>query len=281
MQKKALGKGLGALFIEPTDLEGGFHNREIEIGRIIPNKYQPRTQFDEGKLRELTDSVKKNGILQPVIVRRSHEGQFELIAGERRWRAAQAAGLERIPVIIKEATDEEVVILALIENIQREDLNAIEEARAYRRLIKEFAVSQEEIAAQTGKDRSTVANALRLLNLPLELQEEVRSSKLSVGHAKAILSIGRAADQIKVARRILQKGLTVRQTEKLIQQVQGGSQKKKSVSQPPLGVYEAVDRLRRHLGTQVSIKQRGSHGEIMIHYYELPDLDRIVDLILA
>ena len=281
MQKKALGKGLGALFIEPADQESGAQNREVETGRIIPNRYQPRTQFDEEKLRELADSIKKNGILQPVIVRRFHEGQFELIAGERRWRAAQAAGLERIPVIIKEATDEEVLVLALIENLQREDLNPIEEARAYQRLLKDFQVSQEEIAAQTGKSRSTVANALRLLGLPLELQEAVRSAKLSVGHAKAILSIGRVADQIRVARIILKKGLTVRQTESLIKQFLGGSQKKRTHSQPPLGVYEAVERLRRHLGTQVNINQKGSNGEIVIHYYELPDLDRIVDLILA
>ena len=281
MQKRALGKGLGALFESTTGGDQTASIIEIETDRIIPNRYQPRKVLDERGLRELTESVRRTGILQPVIVRRGPDGRYELIAGERRWRAAQAAGLEKIPAVVKEATDEEHLALALIENLQREDLNPVDAAQAYKRLGEEFHLKQEEIALRIGKNRSTVANELRLLALPVEIQEEIRGGRLSAGHAKALLALSESPDQIRVARRIIQKGLSVRQTERLVKQLRGISLKRKGPAQQAAGVSMVEDRLRRHFGTSVRIIPKAMGGSLVIEYYGLPDLDRIVELIVS
>ncbi len=280
MEKKALGRGLGALFEGAPKEIKSVRSLEVELGRIIPNRYQPRKAFDEKGLRELTESVRRAGILQPVLLRQRQDGQYELIAGERRWRAAQAAGLEKIPAIIKEATDHELLELALIENIQRQDLNPMEAARGYRRLIQEFQLTQEDIGLRIGKDRSSVANTLRLLSLPVEIQEEVRSGLLSTGHAKALLALPRAMDQMRLARQIIKKGLSVRQAERRVKQIGETGPRKMAITRRPTGVVEVEDRLRRHLGTPVRISPKAKGGTVVIDYYGLPDLDRIVELIL-
>lgn len=281
MVKKALGKGLGALFERAPEEAKTSRSLEIGVKQIIPNKYQPRKAFDDTSLRELTESVRRTGILQPVILRQREDGQYDLIAGERRWRAAQAAGLETIPAVIKEATDNELLFLALIENIQRQDLNPIEAARGYQRLVQEFQMTQEEIALRMGKDRSSVANALRLLSLSVELQEEIRAGRLSTGHAKALLALPRSIDQMRVARQIMKKGLSVRQTERMVKHHQESPLRKKGGEHQPLGFDEVENRLRRHLGTQIRIGPRAKGGTLSIQYYDLTDLDRIVDLILS
>ncbi len=280
MEKKALGRGLGALFEGAAVEVPTTRATEIEVHRIIPNRYQPRRAFDDENLRELTESVRRKGILQPVVVRRGGDGQYELIIGERRWRAAQKAGLERIPAIIQDATDEELVELALIENLQRQDLNPIEAARAYRRLVSDFHLTQEEVALRVGKDRSSVANLLRLLSLPAELQEEVISGRITMGHARALLTLSHLADQIRVVRQILKRGLSVRQTEWLVKRLRGGGAKNVSRRQPP-GIAEMEEKLKRHLATPVRVTPKAKGGTIAIQYYDLPDLDRISELILS
>jgi ParB family transcriptional regulator, chromosome partitioning protein len=280
MQKKALGRGLSALFEGGSAESQGTRVAEIEIHRIIPNRYQPRRAFDEETLRELTESVRRDGILQPVVVRQGQDGQYELVAGERRWRAAQAAGLLKIPAVIKEATDAELIALALIENIQRQDLNPIEAARAYQRLVQEFRMTQEEVALRVGKDRSSVANLIRLLVLPVELQEEVRTGRLSMGQARALLSLSRSADQIRTARQVIKKALSVRQTERLVKRLQE-KRSPKGLNRLQPGMNEGEERLRRHLGTRVKIVPKTKGGNIMIQYCDLSDLDRIIGLILS
>jgi ParB family chromosome partitioning protein len=280
MEKKALGRGLGALFEGPPADITPTRPLEVEVARISPNRFQPRRDFDEEGLKELADSVRRTGVLQPVLVRKLEDGRYELIAGERRWRAARAAGLERIPAVVKDATDDEVLALALIENIQRRDLNPIDTARGCQRLIKEFRMTQEEIAARLGKDRSSVANALRLLSLPAELQEAVRDGRLSAGHAKALLGLTRAPDQTRAAREILKRGLSVRQSEALVRRLQKpGTGRRPSLRLADLDALE--DRLRKYLSASVRIAPKGKGGRLTIQYYDEPDLDRIAELILS
>lgn len=281
MQKKALGKGLGALFEGVTKEAEAMRVLQIEVDRIIPNRYQPRRVFDPAGLQELTESIKQSGLLQPVILRRRQDGQFELIAGERRWRASKAAGLKKIPGLIRDASDAQLLGLALIENIQREDLNPIEEARGFRRLNQEFQMKQEEIAHQVGKNRSTVSNALRLLGLPLEIQEEIGSGKLSSGHAKALLALTKTGDQVRLARQIKKKGLSVRDTEKWVKQFSQTSPRKKAVFRSFSAVLDVEEKLKRHLGTQVRIASKLKGGTVQITYHDVSDLDRITGLILS
>ncbi len=280
MQKKALGKGLSALFESDAAATQNTRVAEIETRHIIPNRYQPRRAFDEVALRELTESVRRDGILQPVIVRPGQDGQYELVAGERRWRAAQAAGLEKIPAVIKEVTDTDLVALALIENIQRQDLNPIEAARAYQRLVQEFQMTQEKVAVRVGKDRSSVANLIRLLALPMELQEDVRAGRLSMGQARALLALARGADQIRAARQIIRKGLSVRQAERLVKRLRE-NRPPKGLSRSQLGIGDGEERLRRHLTTRVKIAPKAKGGNIIIQYCDLSDLDRIMGLIIS
>lgn len=280
MQRKALGKGLSAL-ISDTNLkkEGGPGTLlEIEIERITPNRYQPRSSFNEEEISRLASSIRSKGIIQPVMVRRSSDGWFELIAGERRLKAARLAGYERVPAIIREADDEEMVELALIENLQRENLNPIEEAKAYQRLINDFGLTQDEVSKKVGKERSTIANSLRLLSLPFEIQEELKTGRISVGHAKVILSIQHEAGQIRLLRRIIKGGLSVRETESTSKSGTRRLEKKRSARREEINGLEEM--LKRHLGTNIRIAGNASKGRIVIEFYSKGDLQRIIDLIL-
>lgn len=283
MQKKALGRGLNALFERslpdgalPTTHSGRF--LDLDVGMIIPNRYQPRKVFKDPELQELAASLKGKGVLQPVLVRRAEDGRFELIAGERRWRAAKLAGLERIPAVLQEASDAEAIELALIENLQRQDLNPIETAKAYRRLIEEFHLTQEEVARRVGKERSSVTNTVRLLSLPDELQEAMASDRLSVGHAKVLLSLPGLQAQIRLARQIMRKGLSVRATESAVKRMTPSG--RGPLPRIPEPVVETEERLMRYLGTRVRITTAKEGGQITIRFHNPSDLNRLLDLIL-
>ena len=283
MEKKALGKGLGALLPEslpkilPIERET---TQDVPLERIVPNRFQPRQRFEPGELGQLAESVKQNGVLQPVLVRRKADGLFELIAGERRYRAAKLAGLKSVPAVVRNSSDEQSMELALIENLQREDLNPIEEARAYHRLVNEFGLTQEALAQRFGKDRSSIANSLRLLNLPNEIKELIESMKLSVGHAKVLLALVRPELQVKLAKRIMAGQLSVRQAEQVI------ASESRTGRATPAGrrvtAYpDLEEKLRKRFGTKVVIHKGRKGGRLEIHYYEPADLDRLVDMILA
>jgi ParB family chromosome partitioning protein len=277
----ALGKGLDALIPELKTTEGK-NLIYCGIEEIRPNPHQPRKHFDEAKLQELSDSIKEKGILEPLLVRKVSDG-YELIVGERRWRAAQKAGLKEVPVLIKEFDERAALEISLIENLQREDLNPIEEAEAYRRLIEEFHLSHEALSLRIGKDRTTITNALRLLKLPPEIKEHLLQNRLSPGHARAILSLEDQEKQKQLCQLILQKGLSVREAEALAKKW-SGKPKKKSIEKTQddlkLQLASLQDSLRRHLGTKVLIHSKGKRGKIEIEYYSHEDLERIVEAIL-
>ncbi len=273
MKKAALGRGLGALIPDSRQAV-----QEIEVGRIKPNPDQPRKSFDRTSLEELAASIREKGVLQPVMVRRGGEDEYYLIAGERRWRAAAIAGLEKIPVIIKESGPGESLELALIENIQRDDLNPMETAEAFQRLIEEFGYTQEELSRRVGKDRATVANYLRLLKLPVEIKGLVRDERLSMGHAKAIVSLPTRRLQVDAARAVVKKGLSVRETEALCRRLTA-PEKGKRAKDPD--IVELEERLKRSLGTKVRIRHRGKGGRIEIEYYSLEELDRLLETLLT
>jgi len=281
MQKVALGKGLGALIPDLSALDDNERKSlgivEVELDKIIPNEYQPRKNFNDEKLQELAASIKEQGVIQPVIVHKTGTS-YQLIAGERRWRASRLAGLKTIPALIKEATKRELLEMALIENIQREDLNPIEAAEAYKRLQDEFKLTQEELAKRVGKERSTVTNFLRLLGLPKELRNDLTSGALNMGHAKALLSLDRARDQILAAAHIIKKGLSVREAETLAARLKNPpvKEKKTKLSQELKSVQE---KLRRALGTKVSIASKSKGGRIVIDYYSTEELERIIEKI--
>ncbi|MFY9271010.1 MAG: ParB/RepB/Spo0J family partition protein [Candidatus Manganitrophaceae bacterium] len=281
MQRKALGKGfgLGAL-VPPVEPPKG-EIRQIEPDKIVPNRHQPRQHFNPESLAQLAASLKNHGMIQPITVRQEESGHFELIAGERRWRAAQLAGFLTIPAIIKEVQDRELMEWALLENVQREDLNPIEKAQAYTRLISEFALTQEEIAARMGVDRSTVANFLRLLQLPKALWGEIVDGILTMGHAKALLSLEQQEDQLRIAGEVRAKGWSVRQVEALVQKLKTGSQSVEPKGQQEASpeVAEVENRLRRSLGTKVRLIPQKKGGEIRIEYYSLDDLDRLLQML--
>ena len=283
MEKKALGKGLGALLPEslpkilPIEREATL---EIPLERIVPNRYQPRQTFKPGELSQLAESVKHNGVLQPILVRRKADGLYELIAGERRYRAAKLAGLKTIPAVVRNSSDEQSMQLALIENLQREDLNPMEESRAYYRLVTEFGLTQEGLAQRFGKDRSSIANSLRLLNLPNEIKELVESLRISMGHAKVLLGLSRPELQLKLVKLILDGQLSVRQAEQLIASELRTGKSKPSARR--LTAYpDLEEKLRKRLGTKVGIHKGRKGGRIEIHYFEPADLDRLVDMLLG
>lgn len=252
--------------------------QEIEIDRIIPNRYQPRQTFRPEALASLAESLKTQGLIQPIVVRSPENGKFELVAGERRWRAARLAGFSRIPAIVKNVQGQELMEWALLENIQREELHPIEKAHAYAKLISEFSLTQEEIAARIGIDRSSVANILRLLQLPEELWKEISEGTLTMGHAKAILSIEGKQEQLKLAEEIKKKGWSVRQAEAWTKKVKSGLAERASGGGPKsTEIADIEDRLRRSLGTKVRVTPRGKGGEIQIEYYTLDDLDRLLE----
>lgn len=279
----ALGKGLGALLpefgqAEPKTL------LYCGIEEIIPNRSQPRKHFDESKLQELAESIKEKGILEPLIVRRTDQG-YELIVGERRWRAAQKAGLKEVPVMVKEVEGREVLEISLIENLQREDLNPIEAAEAFKHLIEEFNLSQEDLSKRIGKDRTTITNTLRLLKLPLEVRNQLLQNRITSGHARAILSLESKEKQKELCALIIKKGLSVREAESIAKR--WAEKPKKSITPvKPRGDLESQlsslqDSMRKYLGTKVHITQKGKRGKIEIEYYSHEDLERIVEAILG
>jgi ParB family chromosome partitioning protein len=280
MQKQALGKGLGALIPDLSVLDDKEKKAlgiiEIELDKIIPNEYQPRKVFNDEKLRELAASIKEQGIIQPVIVHRAGTG-YQLIAGERRWRASRLAGLKTIPALVKEATKRELLEMALIENIQREDLNPLEAAEAYKRLQDEFKLTQEDLAKRVGKERSTVTNFLRLLGLPKEIKQELATGALTIGHAKALLSLERVRDQMRAAGMIVRKGLSVREAEVLSSRLKNPPKEKKVRLSHELKSIE--ERLRKALGTKVVIAAKSKGGRIVIDYYSAEELERILEKI--
>jgi ParB family chromosome partitioning protein len=270
MKRSALGKGIAALIPEAPALHGA-GVAEIAVGDIHPNPLQPRRQFPKASLQELGESLKRHGLLQPVVVSRAAGGGYELIAGERRWRAARLAGLERIPAVVREAVgDADHLALALIENLQREDLTPIEEARAYHHLRSELGLSQEEIARSVGKERSTVANALRLLQLPLEVQELVDSGELSAGHARALVGVGDGGKAATLAQRCVREGWSVRELER---RLRPRAARARRVVDPE--TREAADRLALALGVAVEIRRRRRGGEIRLRFTSEDDLIRL------
>ncbi len=267
MERKALGRGLGALI--PTRSGDSAEQNIVRISSIKPNPFQPREVFAEEAIAELAESIRRKGVLQPLLVRKSGGG-YELIAGERRFRAAQKAGLTEVPVVIRDANDDELLEIALIENIQRENLNPLEEARAYRRLIDEFALTQEQVADKVAKDRSTVANTLRLLQLPDEVKEEIARGNLSAGHARNLVNLGSAAEQVAMARDVVSRGLNVRDTEHLVR-----SHRRRDVDADQRALEE---RLSRSLGTKVRVHlRRDGRGRLEVQFYSLAELNGLVD----
>lgn len=273
MTRKALGRGLSALL--PANSYQGDDFLEIDIDRISPNAQQPRTTFREESLEELAQSIRANGVVQPILVRKHGLG-YELVAGERRWRAAQRAGLHKIPAVVKDVPDEKLLELALIENIQREELNPIEEANAYQRLIQDFKLRQEDIARQVGKERSSIANMLRLLRLSPDVQQLVEDFRISMGHARAILSLEDETLQRQVAEDIIAKGLSVRETERIVRRlIDGPPQQTAQPKEADPNLKAAETKLQRTLNTKVRITTGAKGGRIEIDYYSDEDLDRI------
>jgi len=279
--KKGLGKGLGALITENTDadrerLSGVL---EVDINRVEPNKDQPRKYFEDAALQELSDSIQNYGIIQPLLVKKE-DGYFSIIAGERRWRAARMAKLSKVPIIIKEYNDIEVLQVALIENIQRADLNPLEEALSYKRLLEEYGLTQEEIAQKVGKSRSNIANMLRLLKLDKRVQSFLADNKLTVGHARALLPLEESM-QLELAERIMEEELSVRETESLIQSL--SEEAKPIIEKSPVTRNPMLDNfesnLKQLLGTKVSIKEKNNKGKIEISYFSQEELDRLLCLL--
>jgi ParB family chromosome partitioning protein len=279
-KRQALGKGLSALI--PDAPEPRVATFDVDIDRLAPNTFQPRLHLDDARLLELTQSIRSNGVIQPIVVRRAGADRFEIIAGERRWRAAKAAGLLRVPVVVRDVPlgqERSLLEMALIENIQREDLNPIEEALAYKRLSDEFQLTQEGIAAAVGKDRASVANYLRLLRLPEEVRAEVAGGRLSMGHARALLSLGDEAEQRQTAREVIARNLSVRETESLVKRFADAGRLEQKAAPKPVDVHTraAEDRLRLALGTRVRIVRQGARGRIEIDFASEDELIRLYE----
>lgn len=294
MAKQALGKGLGALIKKSAaSLEANSASspddskrvREVPLDMIVASPLQPRMQFVESPLDDLMESIRQHGIIQPLIVRPVN-GKLELIAGERRWRASRKLGIATVPVIEREASDRDVLEMALIENLQREDLNPMEEAAGYVRLAEEFTLKQDEIAARVGKSRASVANAMRLLGLHSDVQMLVAQARLTVGHAKAILSLKDQDSQLLIADQVIRRQLTVRATEKLAQSFLNGSsqepgeaKKSPAAREVDIHIRAVTNRLREHLATHVAIQHSSKKGKIEIEYYGDDDLQRLIELL--
>ena len=278
-KRKALGRGLSALIPDADKLEsaeGQFFQCPIE--EIEPNPYQPRQEFSVSELKEMVNSVREKGILTPLLVTRTKKG-YQLIAGERRWRAAQRAGLERVPVVVREASPMEALELALVENIHRKDLNPIEEALAYRKLQEETGATQDTLAKRLGKDRSSIANLLRLLKLPASIQKDVINGQLSMGHARVLAGLKTRQEQKALRDMILKKGLSVRQAEALVRKSKTFTPSSKKHAELDYYMQSLSDNLTRSLGTKVDIKKRGKQGRIVIYFYSDDELDRLLELL--
>jgi ParB family chromosome partitioning protein len=287
-RRRALGKGLDSLLPRvPTatvpaasEPESG-KPREIPLDQIDPNPYQTRSSVDQGQLAELAASITANGVVQPILLRPQASGRFQLIAGERRWRASRLAGKETIPAILRQVSDEQAMEITIVENLQRADLNPMEQARAFERLSREFHMTQEQMAVRTGKDRATVANFLRLLRLPATVQARVETGDISFGHAKALLALEHADEMEKVAQRIASLSLSVRQAESYVQGLihPEKSAKKELKPEPPIdpNVREVQDRLQRALGLKVHIEDHNGRGRVIIEYAKLEDFDTLLE----
>ena len=282
-QRKALGRGLSALLGTPTPTEApaveGEVLREIDIDRIVPNTRQPRKHFNEESLNELADSIRAHGVIQPIIVQPLPDNFYELIAGERRWRAAQRAGLAKLPAIVREANFDYSLEIALIENLQREDLNPIEEAQAYEKLIVEFGLTQEEVARRVGKSRVTITNMLRLLRLPGEVQQWIGENQLTAGHAKALLSLTDLSSILDAARKIIQGSYSVRQAEMLVSRYgrNGASDTAGESEAVDPNVKAAIHTLEQTLGTKVTIQESRGKGRIELHFFSHEEMHRLYD----
>ncbi|MGB7218984.1 MAG: ParB/RepB/Spo0J family partition protein [Vicinamibacterales bacterium] len=280
-KRPALGKGLSALIPDAPQTAVGAPT-EVDIDLLSPNQFQPRVHMDAAGLEALTQSIRSNGVIQPIVVRKVGE-RFQIIAGERRWRAAARAGLQRVPIVVREVApgrERSLLEMALIENIQRADLNPIEEASAYRRLADQFQLRQEDIATAVGKDRASVANYLRLLKLPDEVRNEVSAGRLSMGHARALLTLGNETDQLRMARDVIGRNLSVRETESLVKKIaEGQAVPEPAAAARPVDVHTraAEDRLRLLLGTRVRIVRRRSGGRIEIAFGSEEELIRIYE----
>jgi ParB family transcriptional regulator, chromosome partitioning protein len=287
-KRRVLGRGLDSLLpgarataTEPapapaTETAGV---REIPVEEIESNPYQTRTRLDEVALHELAASIRSSGVVQPVVVRKV-AGRYQLIAGERRWRASRLAGKQTVPALVKEVSNEQAMEMTIVENLQREDLNPIEQARAYERLAREFALTQEQMAQRTGKDRSSVANFMRLLKLPVEVQLDVESGSLSFGHAKVLMMLDAPAAQIELAQRVVEDALSVRQLEQIVHDLLHPAEKAELAARPvDPNIREAERELERALGVRVEIRDRGGKGKIVLRYGSLEDFDRIVEML--
>jgi ParB family chromosome partitioning protein len=277
-QRKALGRGLSALLGTPEPESEEL--REIDINRILPNAQQPRKNFDEEGLNELADSIRAHGVIQPIVVQPLPDSFFQIIAGERRWRASQRAGLLRMPAVIREIGTESSLEIALIENLQREDLNPIEEAQAFEKLIVDLGLTQEEVANRVGKSRATITNMLRLLRLPNEVQLWIGENKLSTGHAKALLSLSEPGAILDAARKIIQATLSVRQAEALVSRFLKGDTKKDSAEADNVldpNVTAAIHALELALGTKVTIQENGGKGRIELHFFSFEEMNRLYE----
>ena len=286
MEKRpALGKGLSALIPDAPLPTASRLQQEADVDRLEPSEFQPRLHIDEARLEELARSIRANGVIQPIVVRQVDTDRFQIVAGERRWRAAQRAGLTRVPIVIKEVPSEnraQLLEWALIENLQREDLNPIEEAAAYQRLIQEFQLTQEDVATRVGKDRSSVANALRLLRLPAEVRAEVAGTTLSMGHARALVSLPTESDQRRVAREVIARGLSVRETEALVKRALAPSSSGTSHAGPkPKDVHTraAEEAIHRAVGAPVEIVRRGRGGSVVIRFSSETELQRVYEFL--
>ncbi len=279
-KRKVLGKGLSALIPDAavTTDGGGSDLVSIHIDEISPNRFQPRRDFDDTKIGELASSIREKGIIQPLIVRETDEG-YELIAGERRLRAAKMAGLSSVPAVIRDVPDAEALELALIENIQRENLNPMEEAYAYHRLIEEFALTQEEMAQKVGRDRSTITNSLRLLSLPEVVRRDVALGTLSPGHGRALLSLSDERAILIAREKFIAKGLSVREAEAFVKRIKDDQKESKAKPEVDSAILDMQEELTRALGTKVRIVSKGAAGTIVIEYYSTQELDRIADIL--
>lgn len=285
MARKALGRGLSALLGEDISKENGEDYLEINLDLIEPNAKQPRTKFREENLDELAQSIKANGIVQPILVRKKGE-KYQLVAGERRWRAAQRVGLQSIPAVVRDIPDEKLLELALIENIQRQELNAIEEAKAYKNLIESVGLTQEMVAERVGKNRTVITTFLRLLKLPKNIQELIENEKITAGHGRALLMTDNEEFQNQISKMIMEMSLSVRETEKAVKRLMSGKQvtveNKEVKLKKDANIRAAETKLKRFLGSNVRIlqKEQGGGGKIEIEFYGETDLDRIYNLIL-
>ena len=282
-QKRGLGKGLGALI--PATTVSGPGLSEVAVDLIAPNPMQPRQALDMEALQELADSIREHGLIQPLIVTGvqdpTSDAQYQIIAGERRWEAAKMAGLTRVPVIVKEATPQEMLELALVENIQRADLNPLEEAAAYRQLMDDFGLTQEQVAEKVGKSRVTVANSVRLLRLPDEIKQALADGQISEGHARALLALNKRADQFKVLEAIVTKDLSVRQTEEMVRRMAAGTQPRRG-DEPPSPETEALENeFRNALGTKVRLFRSKKGGKLVIQFYSEEELEAIYRIIVG